>query len=242
MIEPAKSNRPLLILLGFMAVSLAALLLVPPIPQDQSYHAFADQRALLGMPHFWNVVSNLPFIAIGAAGLWSFHRDPITIAIFAGIMLTGVGSAYYHWHPSDGTLVWDRLPITLAFMALFAAAIEERVDARAGAVMLWPLLALGVLSLVVWRWTDDLRLYAWVQFFPCVAVLALLWLCPPKYTGASYWLIALAIYALAKLAEHFDRAIYAAGWIVSGHTIKHLLAAAACYAILRYFQTRRPIA
>jgi len=242
MIEPAKSNRPLLVLLGFMAVSLAALLLVPPIPQDQSYHAFADQRALLGMPNVWNVVSNLPFIAIGAAGLWSFHRDPITIAIFAGIMLTGVGSSYYHWYPSDGTLLWDRLPITLAFMALLAAAIEERVDARAGAVMLWPLLALGVLSLVVWRWTDDLRLYAWVQFFPCVAVLGLLWLCPPKYTGTSYWLIALAIYALAKVAEFYDRTIYAAGSIVSGHTIKHLVAAAACYAILRYFQTRRPIA
>jgi hypothetical protein len=46
---------------------------------------------------------------------------------------------------------------------------------------------------------------------------------------------------LSKLAEYFDRAIFSFGSVVSGHTIKHLAAAAACYAILRYFQTRRPI-
>jgi hypothetical protein len=243
MTEVAKSNRPLLILLGLMAVTLAGLLLVPPVPQDQSYHQFADQRALLAIPHFWNVVSNLPFIAIGAVGLWRFHRDPATVVLFSGILLTGFGSAYYHWAPSDDTLLWDRLPITLGFMGLFAVAIEERIDARAGAVLLWPLVALGVLSLLVWRWTDDLRLYAWVQFFPCLALLAMLLLCLPKFTGTWYWLVALALYALAKAAEHYDRAIYAAGGTtLSGHTIKHLLAAGACYAILRYFQTRRPLA
>jgi Ceramidase len=243
MVEPARSKRPLLILLGFMAATLAGLLLVPPIPQDQSYHQFADQRTLLAIPHFWNVVSNLPFIAIGAAGLWRFHRDAATVVLFSGILLTGIGSAYYHWDPNDGTLLWDRLPITLAFMGLFSVAIEERVDARAGAVMLWPLVALGVLSLLVWRWTDDLRLYAWAQFFPCLALLAMLVLLPPRYTGTSYWFVALALYVLAKAAEHYDRAIHAAGSSsLSGHTIKHLLAGAACYAILRYFQTRRAIA
>src|SRR5215831_20622343 len=71
----AKQNRPLLALLGLTAISLAGLLLVPPIPQDQSYHQFADQRILLGIPHFWNVVSNLPFVLVGAIGLWQFGRD-----------------------------------------------------------------------------------------------------------------------------------------------------------------------
>src|SRR3954470_7588207 len=124
----AKQNRPLVILLGGMAVTLVALLLVPPIPQDQSYHLFADQRTLLGVPNFWNVVSNLPFIAVGAVGLWQFHRDPAVIMIFLGIFLTGFGSSYSHWHPTDGTLFWDRLPITLAFMAILAVVIEERVN------------------------------------------------------------------------------------------------------------------
>jgi hypothetical protein len=240
-IEYATRNRPLLLILGLMVVTLAGLLLVPPIPQDQSYHQFADQRTLLGIPNFWNVVSNLPFIAVGAAGLWRFYRDPTTFVLFAGMLLTGIGSSYYHWDPNDRTLLWDRLPITLCFMAMLAAVIEERVDARAGAIMLWPLLALGLLSLLVWRWTDDLRLYAWVQFFPCLVLPLLFWLLPPKYTGTSYWIIAAAIYAFAKVAEHFDRTVHGAGSIVSGHTIKHLAAAAACYAILRYFQTRQPI-
>ena len=241
MIDRIAQNRALLILLGAMAVTLAALLLVPVIPQDQGYHQFADQRALLGVPNFWNVVSNLPFIVIGAIGLAQFHRDPVTVVLFGGILLTGFGSSYYHWSPSDSTLLWDRLPMTLAFMAILAAAIEERVDAQAGRLLLWPLLVLGIVSLMVWRWRDDLRLYAWVQFYPCLALPVLFVLCRPKYTGVSWWVIAAVLYVLAKVMEYTDRAIYLAGSIVSGHTIKHLAAGAACYAILRYYQTRQPI-
>ncbi len=169
-VDTAKSSRALLVLLGLMVASLAGLLLLPPIPQDQSYHQFADQRTLLGVPNFWNVVSNLPFIVIGAAGLRRFHGNARTFVLFAGMLLTGIGSSYYHWNPNDATLLWDRLPMTLCFMAILALAIEERVDARIGAILLWPLLAIGLLSLLVWRWTDDLRLYAWVQFFPCLAL------------------------------------------------------------------------
>ena len=228
--------------MGILVVaSLAGLLLLPPIPQDQSYHQFADQRALCGVPNFWNVVSNLPFIAIGAAGLRRFRHDPITIAIFSAIILTGFGSFYYHWNPNDDTLFWDRLPMTLFFMAILAAAIEERVNARAGAILLWPLLALGVFSLLLWLWTDDLRLYFWVQFFPCLALPLLFLFFPPKYTGQFYWFIAAALYALAKLLEFSDSAVYSVGSILSGHTLKHLAAAAACFAVLRYFQARRPI-
>jgi len=241
MVERAKHNRPLLVLFGLMAATLAGLLLVPPIPQDQGYHQFADQRTLLAIPNFWNVVSNLPFIAVGAAGLWQFHREPVTIVLFVGVLLTGFGSSYYHWNPNDGTLFWDRLPMTLAFMAMLSTVIEERVDARAGALLLWPLVALGIVSLLVWRWTDDLRLYAWVQFFPCLAIPLMFIFLPPKYSGTWYWIVAAALYVLAKLMEFYDHAIYSIGGMLSGHTIKHLAAAGACFAILRYFQTRRPI-
>jgi len=238
----SKPSYPVLALLGLMAASLAALLLVPPIAQPQSYHHFADQRTLLGMPNFWNVVSNLPFVAIGAVGLARFHRHPATVALFLGIFLTGFGSSYYHWTPNDRTLFWDRLPMTLFFMAILAGAIEERMSARAGSVLLWPLLAIGVFSLLLWRWTGDLRLYVWVQFFPCLALPLLFLLFPPKYTGTSYWFIAAALYALAKMFEFLDAEIYSVGSIVGGHALKHLAAAAACYSILRYFEARRPIA
>jgi len=236
-----KPRGRVLALIGLTVASLAGLMLLPPIPQDQGYHQFADQRTLLGIPNFWNVVSNLPFIAVGAAGLRQFHRQPATFVLFLGIFLTGFGSSYYHWSPSDGTLFWDRLPMTLCFMAILAVVIGERVDTRAGAVLLSPLLAVGLFSLLLWRWTGDLRLYAWVQFFPILALLLMFLMFPAKYTGTSWWLIAAALYALAKLLEFYDRAIYSVGSLLSGHTLKHLAAASACYAVLRYFQTRKPI-
>jgi hypothetical protein len=71
-------------------------------------------------------------------GCGDFVKIPATIVLFSGILLTGFGSSYYHWNPNDDKF-WDRLPMTLCFMAILAAAVEKRVDARAGAVLLWPL-------------------------------------------------------------------------------------------------------
>lgn len=240
-LSSAKQDHRVIILLVFTIASLAGLLLLPPIYQPQGYHAFADQRALFGTPHFWNVVSNLPFIAIGAWGAWQFRRVPPILVLFLGITLTGFGSTYYHLDPNDDTLFWDRLPLAISFMVILAIAIEERVSATLGAVLLWPLIAIGVFSLLLWRWTGDLRLYGWVQFFPCLALPLLFLLFPPKYTGTSYWLIAAALYALAKVFEFNDHEVFSIGWILSGHTLKHFAAAAACLVILRYFQKRRLI-
>src|SRR5688572_13596645 len=123
-------NRPVPTLYGLMVISLAGLMLLPPLLQDQGYHVFADQRTLFGVPNFWNVVSNLPFIAVGAAGLLLVRRDSITVVVFSGILLTGFGSSFYHWNPNDSTLFWDRLPMTLCFAAILAAVVEERISAR----------------------------------------------------------------------------------------------------------------
>jgi len=237
-----KPNLPVLVFFSLMVISLGGLLLLPPISQDQTYHQFADQRTLFGIPNFWNVVSNLPFLAVGAAGLRRFRQDPATVVFFLGVFLTGIGSSYYHWDPNDSTLFWDRLPMTLSFAAILALVVAERVSSRAGDILLWPALAVGVFSLLLWRWTDDLRLYFWVQFFPALAVISLFLVCPPKYTGTQYWIGAGALYALAKLFEFTDKPVYSAGGLLSGHTLKHLAAAASCFAILRYFQIRQPVA
>jgi hypothetical protein len=79
-------DRPIPVLYGLMIVSLVALLPLPPLLQDQSYHQFADQRELFGIPNFWNVVSNLPFVAVGAVGLLRVRRDAITVVLFAGLL------------------------------------------------------------------------------------------------------------------------------------------------------------
>ena len=234
-------SHPLMFLFGLAAVSLLALfLLVPPIPQPQDYQHFADDKTVLGIPNFWNVVSNLPFILVGAIGLWQV-RDLSARIFFFGVFLTGFSSSYYHWNPNDAGLFWDRLPMSVAFMAILANAIEERIDAKVGRALLLPLVTLGIASLLLWRQTDDLRLYGWVQFFPCLVLPLIFWLFVPKYSGTWYWFAAAGWYLLAKVLEYADAAIYSAGHIMAGHAIKHLAAAGACYAILRAFQTRQAL-
>jgi len=121
----------------------------PPLLQDQGCHQFSDQRELLGIPNFWNGVSNLPFIAVGAVGLLRVRRDAITTARLTELFLTGFGSSYYHLNPNDDTMFWDRLPMPLCFVAILAVVVEERVDARAGATLLRPLLAICIFSFLL---------------------------------------------------------------------------------------------
>ena len=234
--------RPLTFLFGLAGVSLLALFaFVPPIPQSQLYHQFADQRLLCGVPNFWNVVSNVPFILVGALGLARVRGSLSATVFFLGVFLTGFGSSYYHWRPDDTGLFWDRLPMVIAFMAILANVIEERIDERVGRLLLWPLVALGIFSLLIWLKTDDLRLYGWVQFFPCVVLPLMFWLLPPKYTGTGYWFAAAGLYVLAKVLEFADVGIFAAGYLLSGHSLKHVVAAGACYAVYLAFRTRQPV-
>ncbi|HUO00958.1 MAG TPA: ceramidase domain-containing protein [Bradyrhizobium sp.] len=150
MLTRAKSAHPLFVLAGFMAASLGFLAVLLKVPQDQAYHLFADQRVLVGIPNFWDVVSNIPFVAVGAVGLARFRDDAATIVLFLGFFLTGIGSAYYHWDPNHGTLFWDRLPMTISFAAIFSLVVQERVRARIGSILLWLMLAIGVASLLAW--------------------------------------------------------------------------------------------
>jgi hypothetical protein len=139
------------------------------------------------------------------------------------------GSAYYHAWPGNTTLFWDRLPMTVSFMALFASIVEERLDKQWGRRLLWPLLLFGVASVTWWRFTDDLRWYALVQFFPMLAMLLLL-------RGRRDPLLPMMLfYALAKLLESRDDDI-AAVISTGGHPWKHIAAAAAvfCYVRLWY--------
>jgi hypothetical protein len=233
-------SHPLAFLFGLAAISLAALALVPPIPQPQAYHSFADHRTMFGIPHFCNVASNVFFVAVGAMGLYRVRGNLSASTFFLGVFLTGFGSAYYHWRPDDIGLFWDRLPMSVAFMAVLAYVVEERIDERIGRMLLWPLVLLGIVSLLVWIRTDDLRLYAWVQFFPTVMLPLMFWLLAPKYSGTPYWFAAAGLYVLAKILEYADGAIYqATGHLMSGHALKHVAAAGACYMVYLAFTRRR---
>ena len=231
---------PTALLGALLLLSVAGLGLVDPIAQDPAYHDYGDQRRILGIPFFWNVASNLPMLFIGAYGLWqcarNWQRRPAGVArlipliLSGGIFITCFGSAYYHWAPDNGTLLWDRLPMTLMFMALFALLVYDFLSPRAGAFAFWVAVPMGIASVLYWHFTEaagqgDLRPYALVQFFPMLAAAVLMLIYPGKAPYVRYILLILGWYALAKVCEHFDREIYAALGFWSGHTLKHLIGA-----------------
>ncbi len=245
--------------LAAFTISLAvAAALLPRIPQPQSYHNFADQRGWLGIPNFGDVASNLLFVLSGAWGLIFLLRkseqerfiDPrerlAYLMVFLGLLLTALGSSYYHLDPENARLVWDRLPMTLAFMGLVSAMISERIDVPTGFYLLPLLLLIGTGSVLLWWYSEargagDLRPYAAVQLY-AVLILPVLLLLPPRYTRSGDFAVVFGFYVLAKIFETADRQIFSLDQhTVSGHTLKHLAAGAAGFWILRMLQKREPI-
>jgi hypothetical protein len=229
---------------------------LPPIPQPASYHQFADQRRWLGIPNFANVISNVAFAIVGVCGILFIRRhaqkaflDPRErwpyLGVFIGLFLTAFGSAYYHLVPNNAHLVWDRLPMTIVFGSLVAALIAERISVRAGLQFLPWSIGFGAASVLQWyrdemRGHGDLRVYAAVQLYSALALLLAL-LLPPRYTRSRDFAVVFGFYILAKTFETADRQIFAVHHIVSGHTLKHLAAAAAGYWILRMLRMREHV-
>jgi hypothetical protein len=166
--------------------------------------------------------------------------------VFAATALTCCGSGYYHLAPDSPRLAWDRLPMAVGFMGIVVAALSERVSVTAGRRLLVPLAVLGAASVWYWRWSaahgvENLNPYGAVQFGSALLVLLVIVLFPARYTRGGDFFTAVVLYALAKVAEHFDGQIFAAtGAIVSGHTLKHLLAAVAIFWLLRMLKLRAP--
>ena len=233
-----------LLVAGLAATALLVLPFLQPIHQSLDYHAFADRRTIWGVPNFWNVVSNLAFLPVAVWG-WRALRSPSAFLqnwertaygiLLAGVALVTFGSGYYHLSPSNATLFWDRLPMTIAFMALLATTIGERISPSAGRLLLFPLLALGAASVLYWKFSDDLRLYVVVQFYPMLAIPLMLLLFPPRYTGTAGIFAMIALYGVAKLLELFDYQLAS-----SGHAWKHVAAAAAILCYVTMVKHRHP--
>lgn len=252
MTDPDRARRRAAVLALILAV-IGALVIaaLPPVAQPPEYHDFVDTRPLLGVPNGADVLSNVGFLVVGLLGLGACLRRrlaarPQWLVFFLGVALTAFGSAWYHLAPDNPRLVWDRLPMTLGFMGLLAAIVGERLEPRLGRRLLAPLLALGLASVLYWiaseaRGAGDLRPYAAVQFLSLL-VMATLLLAAPGRRGDRAGLLwaGLGCYALAKLCEALDRPIFAlTGELVSGHTLKHLIAAVGVGLIARMIARRR---
>jgi len=237
-------------------ISLGILVLTGPIPQDISYHDFADQRTLLSLPNFMDTLSNAAFLLAGTLGiLFVFFgklnesmcfQKPALSLFFTGVFFTGLGSAYYHLNPDNITLVWDRLPMTLAFMAFFSLIIGGYINQRTGKHLLLPLVVCGLMSVIYWYLTEqagqgDLRSYALVQFLPFILIPLTIFLFKSDQLQSFDILLILLFYVLSKFFETFDHQVFSYLKIISGHTIKHIVASLGAFYFLWTLQQEKPL-
>lgn len=235
---------------------------VPPMGQDLDYHNFADAKSILSYHYFadiesyWeipnagNVLSNIPFIFVGFYGLYfvlrereglqSFYWGALTFTI--GIALVGVGSGYYHWAPDNITLVWDRLPMTIGFMGLYSMIVSAFVKPESGVRLLPWLVVAGVVSVAYWVITEslgqgDLRWYALVQFLPMILMLVILFFFKSNGFNKSKLVNVLLWYGLAKILEMTDLHVLNLTNVISGHSLKHIAAAVACFYVIEWIKT-----
>ena len=235
-----------------LALALAAILrfYFGPLAQDPDYHLFADTRALGPIPRAGDVLSNLAIFAAGlaAAALWRRVRvAPDERAAYGllvvGILATAAGSAWYHWAPSDARLVWDRLPMTLVFAALLALVLADRIHPAFARVVWWPFALLGAASVWWWAGTGDLHLYLVLRIGVGVGIVCLLLLRRGRHTQTRWLVAAIALDVIMTVVERLDHQIFAAtGELVSGHSVKHLLAGALLGCVLAWLARREPVA
>ena len=253
---PTKETVGLIIIFVLSLGVIVSTLFLPAIAQDQSYHYFFDTQQLLGIPNFWNVVSNLPFLFVGIWGvLWLKSAEKaqylqeikyIYLVFFIAVTLVALGSSYYHLHPSNSTLLWDRLPMTIAFMALFSIILSEFIHIQLGRFLVLPLLLMGLSSVIYWHLSEqtghgDLRFYAFIQFLPILLIPVILLFFKPSFSlKKAYWLLLVA-YLLAKVLEYFDKETYQIISIISGHSLKHIVAAVGIYILIYSYKKRSAI-
>ena len=223
-------------------VLLIGLFFASPIIQDQTYHNFSDGNAFFKMNNFWNVISNLPFFIVGFLGLYNIkliaEKKLQYVVFFSGVLLTAIGSGYYHLNPNNYTLVFDRLPMTLVFMALTSIIISEFINIKIGKKLLVPMLLLGLLSVLYWLVFKDLSLYVFVQFYPILVIPIVLICFKSSDTHVyGYWLV-LLFYIVAKAYEYYDAKIFSSLNVISGHSLKHIVSAIGLYVLYRTFIKR----
>lgn len=232
----------------FAITIIATLMLLHgPILQPEHYHDFADQSFWASIPHAADVLSNLGFAFValwGALRLWPQRNHPalrrarVGFGVFLiALLLTSMGSTYYHLAPDDWRLVWDRLPIALACAGLLAGVRAQLVPHVNVKLEIIALAAFAAASVACWYvgqlgGNGDLRPYLLLQIAPLILIP--LW---QAVYGASranrLWFgFALALYVLAKVAELHDHEMHAALGLITGHTIKHLLASAAAWVLV----------
>lgn len=235
---------PALCALAGGAVLLLLLALFGPfVAQPPDHHHFADQRAWGGLPHALDVLSNLGFAVAAAAGvrlLTGSRGQALPAAVrglaalfFTGLACSAIGSAVYHWAPDDATLAGDRLGMAIAFAGMLGLAVQSRLSDGAGRATAAAVLLAATASVLVWLQGGNVLPWVLVQGGGMLAVLGLASMAPRRGGLALRLGAVIAWYAAAKLLEWGDGAVFeATAGLVSGHSLKHVLAAAAAWPVI----------
>jgi hypothetical protein len=178
----------------------------------------------------------------GLWGLWQLRAVSglsaaqrwVTALFFTGLLATAAGSGWYHLSPDDARLVWDRAGMTPGFAGIMGLAVTQRVSDGSALLLAGAALLLGWLAIAVWSHTGNLTPWAILQGGGVLLIMGLLAL-PPRPGGQAlhvHWLLVVAAYALAKVTETFDIQIFAINGLISGHSLKHLLASLAALPVI----------
>ncbi|XP_061374851.1 uncharacterized protein LOC133317067 [Gastrolobium bilobum] len=210
------------------------LLFTPRIPRSPKHHQFVDMRNLFGVPNTLNVMTNLPFLVVGVLGfvlaleggffnissqgeVWGW------VLFYAGIAGVAFGSAYYHLKPDDHRVLWDTLPMMVAFSSLLSSLVAERLGQRIGLCCMFALIVAALLCVVYERIYNDIRLSMVFQLILPLAIPVIASVYRSKYTHSRYWFLSTGIYLLAKFEGVTDRKLYHVNnYIISGHSLEHL--------------------
>lgn len=235
-------------------VCIVGALFLPAMPQLPGYHGLADDRSFWGLPNMLNIITNIPFTLVGIAGIRLLAKEyALNVLVelkacyywfFTGIAGVGLGSIFYHSDPSNDTLVWDRLPMSIAFMSFFCIILGEYVSIKMAKSLSYPLLLVGAGSVLYWwlgenQGHGDLRIYGLVQYLPLLLMPIILLIYPAKFTHGNRFWVFYGLYGLAKVFEIADMPIYQLLGFISGHSLKHLAAAAGCAVFLRQMMIRK---
>ncbi len=196
-----------------------------------------------------NVYSNAGFLVVGIAALCSrrVRADDGAIILFAALLATAAGSAFFHLRPLTGDgginrwrLLWDRLPMVFAFAGMLALVLRDRVS-RPTRLALPALAVIGVATVFYWFWSNDLFPYALFQLLVPAGTLLMVTMLRPRFTESGYVAAAIFLFGIAKTFEDFDDEVFAK-WGIGGHPLKHITAAAAAVMILFWLMKRTAIA
>ena len=246
-------NTRTLLLIGLTLLAVALALFLPAIPKTIAYHDFANKRTAYGIENFLDVTSNVAFALARGAGLLLVLRPRTSFASRPNTGPTWSSASacahrrrlvLLHLEPNNETLFWDRLPMTIAFMSLISAQIVDRIDVRTGLLALVPMLLIGIGTVVYWIVTErqgrgNVMPYVVLQAYVVIVLLKLTAMHPSRYTHGNAIYAVFAGYLLAKVFEHYDRQIFELTGVVSGHTLKHVVAGLAGVPVAYMLWRRR---